>query len=93
MANTKTEHIKALNDKFRTTGLGGRVVITNGVSDLGEDVVGQITKAVREFDIFTKDNDPHGEHDFGAFEVDSRKLFWKIDGVDAPSHGALNVPY
>ena len=24
-------------------------------------------------------NDPHGEHDFGGFEVDGRKIFWKID--------------
>ena len=28
---------------------------------------------------FTPDNDPHGEHDFGAFTVSGEKLFWKID--------------
>ena len=82
MADTKTEQIKTLNDKFRTTGLGGRVVITGGVFDLGEDVVGEITKAVREYDTFTEDNDPHGEHDFGSFVVGRQRLFWKIDYYD-----------
>ena len=27
----------------------------------------------------TPDNDPYGEHDFGAFEYENHKLFWKID--------------
>lgn len=38
--------------------------------------------AVRSFDKFDKDNDPWGEHDFGAFELDGEKLFWKIDAYD-----------
>ena len=32
-----------------------------------------------------KDNestDPHGEHDFGSFELVNRKFFWKIDYYD-----------
>ena len=28
---------------------------------------------------FLKDNDPHGEHDFGALEYLGQNLFWKID--------------
>lgn len=31
---------------------------------------------------FTEDNDPHGQHDFGAFTLDGRKIFWKIDYYD-----------
>jgi Protein of unknown function (DUF3768) len=34
---------------------------------------------VATFNDFTEDNDPHGEHDFGSFELCSRKFFWKID--------------
>ena len=34
------------------------------------------------FTDFTKDNDPHREHDFGAFDVDGQRLFWKIDYFD-----------
>jgi hypothetical protein len=39
-------------------------------------------QAVAGFDRFTPDNDPHGEHDFGEFELCSRKFFWKIDYYD-----------
>jgi len=28
---------------------------------------------------FSSDNNPYGEHDFGSFEIDGHKLFWKID--------------
>ena len=31
------------------------------------------------FDDFNADNDPHREHDFGSFELEGEKLFWKID--------------
>jgi hypothetical protein len=31
---------------------------------------------------FHRSNDPHEEHDFGAFEVDGEKLFFKIDYYD-----------
>jgi hypothetical protein len=34
---------------------------------------------VESFDSFTEDNDPHGEHDFGAFEHEGQRIFWKID--------------
>ena len=32
---------------------------------------------------FNDDNDPWGEHDFGAVEVLGSKVFWKIDYFDA----------
>ena len=31
---------------------------------------------------FTEDNDPHKEHDFGAFEHEEQRFFWKIDYYD-----------
>ena len=34
------------------------------------------------FDAFDEDNDPHGEHDFGSFELAGRTFFWKIDYYD-----------
>jgi hypothetical protein len=35
---------------------------------------------VANFNRFTEDNDPHGEHDFGAFDVEGAgTIFWKID--------------
>jgi hypothetical protein len=32
---------------------------------------------------FSGDNDPHGEHDFGSFELADCIFFWKIDYYDA----------
>src|SRR5262249_20996885 len=37
---------------------------------------------VQTFSDFNPDNDPHGEHDFGSFEVAGQKFFWKIDYYD-----------
>lgn len=82
MSEDKTARITELNDAFRTSGLGGRFVLTNGVGALGVDTVGKIIEAVKAFDDFTPDNDPYGEHDFGALEVEGHRLFWKIDYYD-----------
>ena len=39
--------------------------------------------------ISREDNDPHGEHDFGSFELCGRKLFWKIEYYDPDlQHGS-----
>jgi len=75
-----TKRIQELNDQLRRTGKGGRVLFTRGVRDLG--LLDQALAAVRTFDAFTPDNDPHEEHDFGSFTLDGRKLFWKIDLYD-----------
>ena len=29
-------------------------------------------------------NDPHGEHDFGSFELEGERFFWKIDLYEEP---------
>ncbi len=78
----KKEKIMSLNDLFRQTFQGGRVMITQGIQALGEDKVNRILLAVRNFSEFKSDNDPHGEHDFEAVTVDGIKCFWKIDYFD-----------
>jgi len=37
----------------------------------------EIVQIVSEFNVFTEDNDPHGEHDFGTFEYLGETCFWK----------------
>ena len=76
----KTDIIRSLNDEFRRTFRGGKVFVTAGVS-LRQDLP-EIIQRVRTFDEFTADNDPHGEHDFGAVKIGSDLLFWKIDCYD-----------
>ena len=67
-ANGQTARVRVLNDNFRVTFLGGKVVITQGVNELPLDVKATVLLLVQRFDNFTRDNDPYGEHDFGCFE-------------------------
>ena len=82
-----TTPIAQLNDAFRRSFVGGRVVETAGVLTLPETERIAFLLAVRRFDGFDGDNDPHGEHDFGAVEVGGRRLFWKIDAYDCDLRG------
>jgi Protein of unknown function (DUF3768) len=77
--SSATDRVRLLNDNFRTTFVGGRVVMTQGVNELPLDTKARVIIAVRSFEQFTPDNDPHGEHDFGAFTVDGESYFFKID--------------
>jgi hypothetical protein len=81
-AGMSTERIRELNDAFRTTFRGGRVVITAGVNDLPNCVKENALVKVATFSEFTRDNDPYGEHDFGFFELAGRTFYWKIDYFD-----------
>lgn len=82
MDDDKTARIRRLNDKFRKTGLGGTVMLTSGVDARSAETKQRIVDEVRDFTSFSKDNDPFAEHDFGAFELDGEKMFWKIDYYD-----------
>src|SRR5713101_2656563 len=77
------EKIRELNDAFRTTITGGRVMMTAGVDALPSDVKAMVIRRVATFSDFRPDNDPHQEHDFGSFTLAGRKFFWKIDAYDA----------
>lgn len=74
--------IRELNDTFRRTFLGGRVMITQGVDVLPEPMKAEVLQLVRAYDHFDQHNDPHGEHDFGSFTFASCKFLWKIDYYD-----------
>lgn len=79
----RAERVRALNDRFRTRLMGGQVLITGGIESLGLIAATEILDRVRAFDEFSVENDPYGEHDFGALEWQSQKIFWKIDYYDA----------
>ncbi|MEM9268982.1 MAG: DUF3768 domain-containing protein [Pseudomonadota bacterium] len=82
-AASANQRIRELNDRFRTCGEGqGQLVVTQGVAELGEEATLRIVTAVRQFNAFNEDNDPWGEHDFGALEAEGQKIFWKIDYYD-----------
>jgi hypothetical protein len=79
-----------INDRFRTTGRGGHLVLTAGVSALEAEQVRAAVDAVRAFDQF--DDDPYGEHDFGAVDGGGgEKLFRKIDYDPAKTTRVLTI--
>lgn len=86
----KTPTIRSLNDRFRqaiprASEVPGRVVMTLGIQALCDTeaepalYLGDLFRLIRDFDDFIADNEPHGEHDFGAFDFRDSKCFWKID--------------
>jgi len=87
--------IRELNDRFRTTMTGGRVLMTAGVNALPSEVKAAVIQRVTTFSDFTADNDPHEEHDFGNFSLAGRKFFFNIDlyedpgGKDADGQSAI----
>lgn len=79
----RKKRIRRLNDALRHGQVEyGSVVITAGLQAQGEAFLGDVAKRVSEFDSFSEDNDPHGEHDFGVFDLEGEKLFWKVDYFD-----------
>lgn len=79
----RVARIRKLNDGFRTSFSGGRIMMTAGVAELPKAITAKALELVATYDKFSEDNDPHGEHDFGSFELVGRTFFWKIDYYDA----------
>ena len=89
LSEENSRKIAALNDRFRKDfyipsfgprSVPGRIVCTSGIAGLPPETQICIWAGVANFSVFTEDNDPHGEHDFGAFDVaGGGAIFWKID--------------
>lgn len=76
------EKIKQLNDAFRKSFSGGKVLLTCGIASLPLVQQNEVINKVKKFNDFTEDNDPYGEHDFGCFDYQGKQIFWKIDLYD-----------
>lgn len=79
---SNTDRIRALNDELRQHLLGGGAVMTPGIAALGPTVVERIVHTIATFDDFCHANDPYQEHDFGAFDAEGHRVFFKIDYYD-----------
>jgi hypothetical protein len=83
MVTDTTNKIATLNDLCRKAmGIAGRLVQTSGMCALPLSQQSAIREKVETFDVFMPDNDPYGERDFGAFEHNGERIFWKIDYYD-----------
>jgi len=79
----RTAIIRHHNDNARRFPRAGVMCVTSGIVALGKERLAAVLRAVREFDTFTRDNDPYDEHDMGLVEVASERVLWKIDYYDA----------
>lgn len=92
-----TKQLAEHNDLLRKTGKGGRTVISGYLA--ADPNLDKVLAAMRDFDQFTKDNDPYGEHDCGIFEVDGESYMFKIGyytpdmegGADPQTEPAVHV--
>jgi hypothetical protein len=83
MTTDTTSKIAVLNDLCRRAmGIAGRTVQTTGITSLPLKDQSAIREKVETFDAFTPDNDPYNERDFGAFQHNGERIFWKIDYYD-----------
>ena len=79
----RSARIAELNDRFRKDPLRhGRLMITAGVRNLGDDSVQRVLRTIAQQDNIPAGDDPYGERDFAAFDVDDARIFWKIDYYD-----------
>jgi Protein of unknown function (DUF3768) len=92
MSQASQMTIAELNDRFRQHNLGhGQVVMTSAVNALPIEQRTALMQMVKGFSDFNEGNDPYGEHDFGSFEFEGERYFWKIDYFDASyEYGAEN---
>lgn len=95
----KVERIRTFNDAARRAlGIACVANMTNGFAALPDlDRLAALSQ-IMKFDQFTDDNDPYGEHDFGAvyrlapgewtqrrptdLDTIAQTVFWKIDYYD-----------
>jgi len=78
------ERARRANDRLRrlipARENGNGLFLTRGIAALDDREKAEVLRGVRDYDTFTTDNDPWGEHDFGSFKTKAgTHVFWKID--------------
>lgn len=74
-----TQKVRQLNDTHRSLLPISMTVLTRTVASLPRLNLMVLLAMVKTFDAFGEDNDPYGEHDFGAVHVNDEVFYFKID--------------
>ena len=96
----EARRIAEQNDQFRRSIVNGfppdrpqgRVLSTRAVASRGEAFQIWAALAVSTDTAFTEDNDPYGDHSFGAVTVQGETVWWKIDLYDLAYEGGSETP-
>lgn len=88
MSDTDRNTIRDAIDRFRRRDqdIPGQWLITQCLAvaiEKAQLAPLDVIQIVQAFDTFTEDNDPYGTHEFGSFDFQGDKCFWKIDLFDS----------
>jgi len=87
----KAVKIRATNDRLRkllpAVEHPHKVTLSEQVGALEPEALARLMLLVRDFDDFSEDNNPHGEHDLGQVEMGGESYFWKYDYYDDAFEG------
>lgn len=80
-ADAQKAKIRELNDLCRTAmGVTARVTMSEGITaEFDEAARSRLRERVELFDDFTPANDPWQEHDYGSFDFEGTRVYFKID--------------
>lgn len=89
-----TKEIAALNDTFRENAIRmpqrGWLLVSPAINS-DPKLLEECLKKTLEFNTFTEEDDPYGEHDFGCFTINNVDYFWKIEEPEVPGSKMLFI--
>ena len=96
MSANKKEEIARLNDQFRRADnedIKGTFHVTSGLLEHAINAGSSplhVFVSVGMYQDFSEENDPYGERDFGVFDFEGERCYWKIDyfSDDSMTYGA-----
>ena len=78
--NPKAQKYDALRKIIPAITKPNVLALTSGIyAKFNDSQVADIMQRVKDYDDFKVENDPYREHDFGSFEYNCIKIFWKIE--------------
>lgn len=89
----RADKIRQLNDQFRMRLKGsGKVIFVGELAAKEFEHRDKVFQAVMKFEAFNQGDDPYGEHDFGAFDLDGERYMFKIDYYDPSMDAGSDDP-
>ena len=90
--SSHADQVRKLNNALWRNLQTGIITATPDIRAMGSVAIAHILRQIVEFDDFTSDNDPYGEHDMGVMRKGGAKLFWQIDYYDHALEGGVARP-
>ena len=75
----RVNRVRELNDHARKHIGYCKVVMTRGIANKEPKTLEKILKTVANYNLFSEENDPYCEHDFGSFIINGETMYFKFD--------------